>query len=144
MNIRQKWIRNSLGTSRRWLLRLSALAFAFQLLVPAGFMPTAIASGSLVALCDSYLPPTVHPASHSMGTHVDGEHDEHSNSEAWENCPLGALSGAAAPVNNQDLDLATYRDDYDFSTTRALTSSTTVTGYRSRAPPFVSELNLII
>jgi hypothetical protein len=93
MSATNRWIRSGLKLTRRWLLRSAGLAFVCHMLVPTGFMPTAIASGSLVALCDDYLPAVLHAAmdhasagtmqpdhpqpDHSQPDHSQPDHSQH-------------------------------------------------------------------
>jgi ferredoxin len=153
MNTTNKWVRSGLRSTRRWLLRSATLAFSCQMLVPPGFMPAALATGSPVVLCDGYLPPVFQAAmDHASATDLEPdhemvsqtEHDEHSDSDAWKHCPLGALSSTAAPVLSQDFGLPIYRDDHVFFTATSLIGRTPNAGYRSRAPPTDFTRSLLI
>jgi hypothetical protein len=132
---------------KRALRRVAALAIAVQLLMPSGYMPGRFADGTPFVLCHMYtaaldfraLPPhvtgddTAHDHGHARSAPSD--HDEHSGGDAWENCPLGALS--SLPVMATVLAPAVIAFDPDSISTQTATLRPTAATVRprARAPP---------
>lgn len=76
------------GIVRRTLLTFMCVALACNLMIPVGYMPAEMGSGSPVMLCRSVLPIGV---LHDHGAH-DSRHDDADESRVVF-CPLGTLAG---------------------------------------------------
>jgi hypothetical protein len=147
--------------------RAAAVAIGVQFLVPAGYMPGALADGTPFVLCHMYAGapgPQEHGAAATHAAHAaaahsghaassladvsphdsaDGHaagtgHEDHSDADVWENCPLGALSSgaplAAAAVNVPALPM----HERIATTLTARRGIVTPIILRARAPPALS------
>jgi hypothetical protein len=134
--MRHRWI----SALRRCLLRATALSLACSFVVPAGYMPAALADGGPFALCGFELKIA---GGMSHGAHHDHHADDATQSDTetgsskdeLEYCPLGALSAASA-LTADFFPFIEYRKqfvqtDVGFQT---FVQRTTV-GFLSRAPP---------
>jgi hypothetical protein len=128
---------------RRAGLRVAALAIGCQFLVPAGYMPGSFANGTPFVLCTMYTAARGHhDATDSMGAmhadmpdHSAAQHEEHTGAEAWEHCPLGALSAGAALAFDLQPAILPGEPDRIPMLFVVRTGSTTLLTARARAPP---------
>jgi len=133
--------------------RLTLVALALRVVIPAGFMPASISDGWFIQLCPQGLSPAAmellhpghgqnrtdhndHDAHHAgHGGQVDGDnpHDESAPDTVY--CPLGNLYSAAGVPQSFDLGpvLAVATERPAEETLPAIVYRRT--GYRSRAPP---------
>ena len=117
----------------RHVLRVTCcVAFATKLLIPVGYMPSSLADGWPIKLCDAGLPVIGHSAHHS---HHDN-HGDNSHEQQWKYCPLGVLAAAAAVPGAYELVLpngAGAADPPFLPIAQPLAPR--AIGFRSRAPP---------
>ena len=119
--------------TRRVLLGAAYLALSCRLLVPAGYMPSAIGEGGPISLCPVGLPADFLPET------AEHHHDEDYGAaeRLWEPCLFGAAADTAVAVESahfeafllQKVALPAYavRAPHPFR----------APGYRSRAPPLL-------
>lgn len=143
---------------RRLLRQLAAFVIAVQFLVPAGYMPGSLAAGTPFVLCSMF----TGNADHDTTSHADAmqgdmpnmaaaagqraaeaatdtanetAHSNHSNAEAWEHCPLGALGAGAALAFAIDTSLPALAADEVATHYAIAQGSITAITQRARAPP---------
>lgn len=135
-------------------LRLfAAFAIGVQFLVPTGYMPGSVADGTPFVLCKMFSAAPTYDAvaqDHSAH-HMDAmsaemadmapnasahtQHSDHIGAEAWEHCPLGALSFGAALAFAIDSSV-TPVEASQISTLAALPQrGISIFTQRARAPP---------
>jgi hypothetical protein len=144
---------------RSVLMRCAALAIGCQFLVPAGYMPGAFANGTPFVLCHMYTGALAArtPAAdahahagmhHDAGMHhaapapADTAHDDHTNAEAWEHCPLGALSATAALAPSFALNFSAPAHERVATTRPAPAGIVAPIDLRARAPPAGEALRI--
>lgn len=116
--------------ARRGLLAVAYLAVASKLLIPAGYMPSALGEGSPIRLCSSGLPEGLVP----HGDEHHG-HDEDGSELLWEHCSLGALAATAAVTSDYEVRLPFFRESFLRAPQSQLTTALTVIAFHARAPP---------
>lgn len=154
----RRWQRIWLGRVRRGLLRASVVAVACQLVVPAGYMPAAVAGGSPFALCGNLPIPDVsggadpaaghglheHQTDHTSHADSSGGDEESPATHAWEACPLGVLSAQAAPISSFEIQLECFQHETPATIAQSAAPSALVLGFRCRAPPPVDAYRVLI
>ncbi len=148
---------------RRGAVHLLVLAGLLpKLLVPVGFMPAPLASGSLLMLCDGFQPvphtmPAAQPASATTGEHAahpdagtmhHGMHGAAADAsespepdpadgahDEWKRCSLGGLASLAALTHDYDFQLAAGHHAPAAILAIDGTSRNVLLAFRSRAPP---------
>ncbi len=116
--------------ARRGLLAVTYLAVASKLLIPAGYMPSALGDGSPIRLCSSGLPEGL--VAHGNEHH---DHDEEGSELLWEHCSLGALAATAAVTSDYEVRLPFFRESFSLAPQSQLTAAPTVVAFHARAPP---------
>jgi hypothetical protein len=108
---------------------------------PIGYMPSSLGSGFLFELCPEQLPVGFAFNSAASGhqghhNHGDTSSESASTADAADQCQIGHLLFSAIAVDASPIDLpeATRQDDL-LPTTFKPISRTTLTAYRTRAPP---------
>jgi len=124
-----------LRLAKRALLHVFYVAFAIKLLVPVGYMPTALGDGWPIKLCYSGLPANVLG---DHGTHHDHDLDGEEDESAWEHCPLGALAAASGVPAEYLFHLLRARQGSSPAPYAGYSIANRVVGFRSRAPPRIS------
>ncbi|MCY3794939.1 MAG: hypothetical protein OXG51_11280 [Gammaproteobacteria bacterium] len=124
-------MRVATGHGRRGLLYAAYLALACRLLVPPGYMPSALAEGGPISLCPMGLPAGFLPETAGH----DHEEDFGAAERLWEPCLFGAAVDTA---------LATARVHFDVTRLQLLAlpvhavqvhNPPRALGFFSRAPP---------
>jgi hypothetical protein len=130
------------------------LALASKLLVPPGYMPSAIADGGPIRLCDVGLPATLVSGA-GAGEHIVGAHEAHANAGAlrdraaaahdqggrsdkhheWEHCPLGGLASLAAIADDWQIALPYAVQRHFVPVDFVAFDRQIFIAFRSRAPP---------
>jgi len=165
MRKRQKQFKLRFAWRALWM-RFAAVAIGCQFLIPSGYMPGAFADGTPFVLCHMYTralaahtpgaPEHDHPAAahHDAAAHhgaahhdaapanSDAAHDNHTGAEAWEHCPLGALSGTAALAPSFAPAFSGPEHERVTTTRPVAAGIVTLIDLRARAPPF-TELRRI-
>lgn len=124
---------------RRWLLRATSVALACNFIVPAGYMPAALADGGPFALCGFGLVSHAkmsHGSRHGDHSDADGDAPEGSPEDAWKYCPLGALSASSAIASDFFFVLEYRKTPFVADSGFATVVERPFIKYRSRAPPF--------
>jgi hypothetical protein len=152
MRRRQRQLKSRNAWRSLWL-RFAAIAIGCQFLVPAGYMPGALADGTPFVLCHMYTgaldlgsrdahEPAGHAAhhdaaihEHAAGTDEAPAHENHTGAEAWEHCPLGALSAAAALAPALAPEPAARVHERLSTTSTARAGIGALIDLRARAPP---------
>ena len=116
--------------ARQGLLAVTYLAVASKLLIPAGYMPSALAEGTPIRLCSSGLPEGL--VSHGDKHH---DHDEEGSELLWEHCSLGALAATAAVTSDYEFRLPFFRESVSLAPQSQLAAALTVVAFHARAPP---------
>lgn len=137
--MRRRWVLKL----RQFLLRATVLALACNFVVPAGYMPAALADGAPFALCGfgfQSLGQMGHGAHHDHhADHTDGsanaDTDSGSPEDAWEYCPLGALSASSAVTSDFFLLLEDRKAHFQANPEFTSIVPRPVMGFLSRAPP---------
>lgn len=110
-------------------------------------MPGSFADGTPFVLCDMFTSVPDQHAMHAdmadMAPAVATEHEDHSNAEAWEHCPLGALGAGAALAFVIQPHIAPGEPDQISTSTSALVRSASILTARARAPP-IHALNQFV
>jgi len=134
--------RGILNRSKQWLARATYVAVACKLLIPYGYMPTALADGGPFILCQSYWPtaPSVGHEDQEDHENHENQDDHESSDDAWTHCALGALSFAAALSDHHEASLLNFQDlPVSLPATATLRQQSTF-AFRSRAPPVRTPL----
>lgn len=123
---------------------LAACAIAAKLLVPAGYMPGALADGGPIMLCDSGLPEALagrhehgapehghdaDPAAQSGDEQPAADHSE------WDRCSLGVLAGLAAVTTEWRFDLPAGGPSRAEPIDRFYLPLGEILAFRARGPP---------
>ena len=112
------------------------LLFLLRAMVPAGFMPAALGSGSPVQLCPQGL--TAQEVAVLLGEHHAHHHGEEAQAGEEFNCPLGLLlSAAALPSSFDNLTLENPVQTVPFAAL-VLFRVSPLRAFNSRAPPVYS------
>lgn len=137
--------------ARRRVIALSLVGFAFRALIPAGFMPAALADGGPIKVCHGGMagaffeelaerragPGHMHhapgvdagPAGHGDGYESSAEH------AAWEHCPVGAVFAHAVLTGEMEIGLLSLDHVYDWIEPTYSSPTLLPCSYRARAPP---------
>ena len=107
------------------------LALACRLLVPPGYMPSALDEGGPVSLCPMGLPEGFLPE--TAGHHHD---DDYGGAERlWEPCLFGAAADSALDVEQVQFDVAMLQQVALPAYAVRAQHPLRALGFRSRAPP---------
>jgi hypothetical protein len=122
--------------ARRVLQLTCCIAFGTKLLIPDGYMPSPIADGWPIRLCDSRF----HPTEHSQHHGHEGNQKNDSHEHQWKYCPLGALAAAGALPGVYQFNLQNVESAHlpSFSVARRMARQ--AIGFQSRAPPDLSPM----
>ena len=124
-----------LKRAKQALVLVFYLAFAVKLLIPVGYMPTAIGDGWPLRLCDAGLSGAVFSETGRQHEH-DHDHDGEQDELQWEHCPLGALAAANGIPIEHHIELSFRGQDFSPGQHVIQSIATRVVGFRSRAPPY--------
>lgn len=117
----------------RVLLGAAYLALACRLLVPAGYMPSAIGEGGPISLC-----PTGLPAGFLPETAEHHHHDDYKGAERlWEPCLLGAAADTALAVEPVHFEALSLEQAALPAYAARAHHPRRALGFRSRAPPLL-------
>jgi hypothetical protein len=147
-------IRTTKG-GQTWL-RLALAGFLVRALIPVGFMPGPLASGSPIMVCHGGIAGAFFQAlaeksrgnamPADMADHSAMSHHAHSDhpsaadepprvSSAWDHCPTGATASAAALAPRFSFSLLTLSNrPYDLEPHSGV-PATPISSYQARAPP---------
>jgi hypothetical protein len=129
---------------RRLLRGVAYVAVATKFLIPVGYMPGPIATGSPIQLCDAGF--RIPALSHDHAAHAghggahEHRHDHHDRSDdthelQWKHCPAGALAAAGAIPVEYRLDLPPGESERSVLRDAEHLTRARFTAFRSRAPP---------
>ena len=143
--------RNRVSFRKRPLLHgLVLVGLLPKFLVPLGYMPSAIADGGPLVLCESFaaLPgqaEDAHTHHHSTAAHGHGATDtdeapapdQDAGHGQWERCSLGGLATVAAITADWNAPLIDSTHELVATATRATYSRNQRQPFQARAPPLV-------
>jgi len=115
-------------------LLVFGLSVVVRMLIPTGYMPTAIGDGWPVTMCQHGMP-------HGMFSNPHHQHhaDADETATLWDSCSFGAASAVYGPSGEMQIAITVVAEIAVPTAHVSLLSATTVVPFQPRAPPVINS-----